>query len=183
MTARKTIAFWIVAALLFGYWWTVERNPDAGKEMLEIQREKFVELYRDEVEAVELTRDGRTLRAERNEQKRWAAVSPDGVALPHDLVLTLIDSLSDEQDSEVVNDQPTEADVAAFGLDDPRTSVRLELAGGKELRVEFGAANPPHTAIYARKSASPKIYLVGLNLEYYGDLLFQAAFPGTKLSS
>lgn len=183
MTVRKTIAFWVVAALLFGYWWVVERAPDDAKAGLEIQREKFVELFRDEVQAVELTRDGRTLRAERNEKKRWAAVSPAGVALPHDLVVTLIDSLSDEQQSEVVNDKPTEADLSAFGLDEPRTRVRLELAGGKDLRIEFGAANPPHTAIYARKHVSPKVYLVGLNLEYYGDLLFQAAFPSLKLTS
>jgi hypothetical protein len=183
VNARKTIAFWVVAALLFGWWWAVERNPDAGKEMLEIKREKFVEIFRDEVRSVELTREGRTLRAERNDQKRWAAVAPAGATLPHDLVLTLIDSLSDEQDSEVVNEKPTEADLAAFGLDDPRTEVRLELADGEDLRVEFGASNPPHTAIYARKSISPKVYLVGLNLEYYGDLLFQAAFPGAKPSS
>lgn len=183
MSVRKTIAFWVVAALLFGYWWAVERAPDDAKAGLEIQREKFVELYRDEVQAVELTRDGRTVRAERNEKKRWAAVAPAGVALPHDLVVTLIDSLSDEQQSEVVNDKPTEADLSAFGLDEPRTRVRLELAGGKDLRIEFGAANPPHTAIYARKHVSPKIYLVGLNLEYYGDLLFQAAFPPAKLTS
>ena len=35
MSVRKTIAFWVVAALLFGYWWAVERAPDDAKAGLE----------------------------------------------------------------------------------------------------------------------------------------------------
>lgn len=183
MTARKTLTFWVIAVLLFGWWWAIERVPEDSKKSAEIKRERFVTLFRDEVEAIEISRDGRVVRAVRDEEKRWKAVEPEGIVLPHDLVVTLIDSLSEEQDAEVVNEKPNDGDLSAFGLDEPRTEVTLEFAAGKKMKIQFGAANPPHTAIYARKDVSPAVYLVGLNLQYYGDLLMQAAFPNLKLRS
>lgn len=180
MTAKKTIAFWLGALLLFGWWWVVERVP-ATTKATEVKREQFINVFRDDVNAVELEREGRAVRAERKE-KRWQVVEPKGVAIPNDLFVTLVESITEAQDAEVVNEKPEASDIAAFGLDQPRTEIRLELTDGKKMNLEFGGHNPPRTAIYARSDASPQIYLIGLNLEYYGDLLFQAAFPSGKIA-
>lgn len=175
MSAKKTAIVWALAAILFGYWWTIERQPETTKSV-EIKREKFLTVFRDDVAAIALTRDGRDVRAEKRE-KRWVVTQPEGAKIPSDLVSSLIDNLTEHQDAEVVNEDPKPGDLAAFGLDKPRTEMTVELADGKKMKLAFGAQNPPRTAIYARSDSAPQIYLIGLNLQYYGDLLFQAAFP------
>ncbi|MGH7805721.1 MAG: DUF4340 domain-containing protein [Candidatus Binatia bacterium] len=181
MSAKKTAAVWIVAGILFGYWWTVERVP-ASTKSAEIKRAKFLSVFRDDVTAIELTRDGKDVRAEKKE-KRWVITRPDGATIPSDLVSSLVDNLTEHQDAEVVNEEPKPGDLAAFGLDKPRTEMVVELADGKKMKIAFGAQNPPRTAIYARSDAAPQIYLIGLNLQYYGDLVFQAAFAPAKIAS
>ena len=181
MTAKKTVAVWALAALLFGYWWAFERQPETTKSV-DIKREKFLTVFRDDVSAIELSREGQDVRAEKRE-KRWIVTRPDGAKVPSDLVVALVDNLTEHQDAEVVNEEPKPGDLAAFGLDRPRTELVVEMSDGKRMKLAFGAQNPPRTAIYARSDAAPQIFLIGLNLQYYGDLLFQAAFPPAKLTS
>jgi hypothetical protein len=181
VSAKKTAAVWLLAGILFGYWWTFERVSTSTKST-EIKRGKFLAVFRDEVTAIELTRDGKDVRAEKRE-KRWVITRPDGATIPSDLVATLVENLTEHQDAEVVNEEPKPGDLAAFGLDHPRTELLIELTGGKKMKLAFGSQNPPRTAIYARSDGAPQIYLIGLNLQYYGDLVFQAAFPPTKLAS
>jgi hypothetical protein len=50
-------------------------------------------------------------------------------------------------------------------------------ASAKPVTVEIGARNPTRTAVYARRSDQPSIFLVGMNLSYYIDLIFDAAKP------
>ena len=45
------------------------------------------------------------------------------------------------------------------------------------MAVKLGAKNPPQTAIYVQTDFSPRILLVGVNVQYYADLLYEA---GTK---
>lgn len=41
--------------------------------------------------------------------------------------------------------------------------------------ILIGARNPTRTAVYARRSDRNTIFLVGMNLSYYIDLIFDAA--------
>ena len=43
------------------------------------------------------------------------------------------------------------------------------------VRVFLGANNPTNTALYAMRDDRPAVFLVGLNLRYYVDLIFEAA--------
>ena len=54
--------------------------------------------------------------------------------------------------------------------------IEIEIADGRKIQVAVGARNPPRTAIYVSTSLSPRVMLAGLNIEYYGDLIFDAAF-------
>jgi hypothetical protein len=74
VSAKKTATVWALAAILFGYWWIFERVP-AGPKTAEIARGKFLAIYRDEVAAVELSREGRDVRAEKRD-KRWILTRP-----------------------------------------------------------------------------------------------------------
>ncbi len=45
----------------------------------------------------------------------------------------------------------------------------------RKVRVLLGARNPTRTAVYAKRDDRPAVYLVGLNVQYYEDLIFEAA--------
>ena len=61
--------------------------------------------------------------------------------------------------------------------------VDFELAGGKKASVKVGARNPPQTAVYVQTDSSPRVLLVGLNVQYYSDLLYAAGAKAAVASS
>ena len=80
--------------------------------------------------------------------------------------------------SEVVADGARPGDLASFGLANPSSSIVLTTDGAgsaHEVTVFLGDRNPTHTALYARRAEDARVYLVGLNLRYYEDLIFTAA--------
>ena len=84
-------------------------------------------------------------------------------------------------DVEVVDEG--KGSIAQFGLDPPVSQMLLTLSGGKPVTVRFGSRNPSGTAIYAQRDDGPRVYLIGLNVRYYEDLVFQAAPPQQRLES
>jgi hypothetical protein len=65
-------------------------------------------------------------------------------------------------------------DLAQFGLDHPKSEVIIEAPGRPQpIKLAFGNENPTHTAIYAQIEGTPKVFLLGENLEYYQSLMFQ----------
>ena len=178
MTWRSTLACWIAAALLGAYYVAFERRP-APRSEIQAAREKVLDVYSDEVTAVTLRRDGREIRCERKD-KRWQVVQPEGVKVPPDVVSALIENLTDKQEAERISDAPKPEDLQAFGLTESSPEVEIELSGGKKLSVKLGAPNPSQTAIYAQTSISPRVLLVGVNVQYYADLLFEAGVHATK---
>ncbi|MGH7819881.1 MAG: DUF4340 domain-containing protein [Candidatus Binatia bacterium] len=175
MTWTKTVTYWLLFAVLGGYYWVFEREaqPPATPE---VRREKVLPVFRDEVRAVVMRREGKAVRAEIDD-KRWRIVSPEGVSIPSDLVTALIDTLAERQEAEVVEESPKEGELGAFGLDAPASTLEIELANGTTRTIEVGHRNPTRTAVYVRTSGSPRVLLAGLNVQYYGDLLFEAAHP------
>jgi len=69
-------------------------------------------------------------------------------------------------------------DLAAYGLDPPQAIVRMASAGRPVATLEFGERNPTRTAVYARRPDQKQVYLLGLNAQYYLDLIFEQAAGG-----
>jgi len=44
--------------------------------------------------------------------------------------------------------------------------------------VTIGDANPTGTAVYAQRQGAPDVVLIGRNVRYYEDLIFQALPAG-----
>ena len=68
----------------------------------------------------------------------------------------------------------------AFGLDDGAMPARIELlrGDGASIVVTIGGTNPTGTAVYARRDNAPEVILIGRNVRYYEDLIFQALPAG-----
>ena len=127
------------------------------------------------IRAVTFRKEGKVVRAVREDQ-RWRTVEPAGAQVSPDLIAATIATLTSGQAAEKLAQEP-EHDLAAYGLDIPSATVDVVIgdALAKPVTVEIGARNPTRTAVYARRSDQPSIFLVGMNLSYYIDLIFEAA--------
>ncbi|HUE38770.1 MAG TPA: DUF4340 domain-containing protein [Candidatus Binatia bacterium] len=172
MTWRNTLLCWLVAAILAGYYVVVERRPAPPSEM-QRDREKVLNVFSDEVAALTLRRDGKEIRCEKKD-KRWTVVKPENRKVPPDLISALIENLTDKQEAEAINEAPKPEDLEAFGLTTTSSMVEIEMKDGRKMTVKLGARNPPQTAIYAQTSNSPRVLLIGVNIQYYADLLYEA---------
>jgi hypothetical protein len=171
MRWSHVVLLYLVAALLGGQYWFVERGRPAADAPQETVRPKLVELDADTVTAIRLKRGDRSMVMQRPDE-RWTAVEPAGVAVPHDLVRAFLQAIVA---AEVIHpvEEPT-GGLGAYGLGEGATSVDLTLQDGRTLALTLGGTNPTGTALYARRTESPPIVLIGRQVRYYEDLLFQA---------
>lgn len=66
-----------------------------------------------------------------------------------------------------------------FGLQDPQSEITLQRTSAAPVTVRLGMRNPAGTAVYAQRSDSPQVFLIGLNVRYYEDLVFDALRQGS----
>jgi uncharacterized protein DUF4340 len=173
MTWRRAILYWGCFAVLAAYYLVAERRP-AGEVAAHLARAPFLSLAEGEIDAVELRRDEARVRC-RHIDQRWQVVEPAGRTVPSDLVGALVANLIQLPDVEVVAE--TSANLAQFGLDTPASQIVLTTSGGPSITVRLGSRNPAGTAVYAQRSDSGRVYLIGLNVRYYEDLVFEALRP------
>ncbi len=175
MSNRAICAYYLVAAVLgLNLWWSAGARlarPEAGAAR---PLEPLVSFDPAAVREVRVSRSGRSVVLERavGGRERWRAVRPAGAAVPADLVDALLDALSTLPPVEVVSADGSTA--ARFGLKPARTVVALKTAGGAEDTVFLGERNPTRTAVYAGKGSGP-LYMIGLNAQYYADLILEQA--------
>jgi hypothetical protein len=169
MTWRRAALYWAVFLALSAYYTVVLRQsppPVAPRT-----RTAFLDLPAEQIDALELRRGSTVVRCQRH-NGRWAVTEPADRAVPADLIAALVANLTQLPDVEVVAD--TSGALGEFGLQDPQSEITLQPAGRPPVRVRLGAHNPAGTAVYAQRDDSPQVFLIGLNVRYYEDLLFEA---------
>jgi hypothetical protein len=173
VTWKKTLTYWTLFAVLAAYYGLFEHQAPPPR-IQQTKEEQVLPFFEDEVVAVTIQAEGQTIRGELGEKKRWKAVSPPGAQVPSDLFNALVDGLTAGQRAEVVSPSPNDEQLASFGLASPAWMLDVETKGGKKMHVEFGDRNPPSTGVYARTGDAPRVFLVGLNVQYYGELIVTA---------
>ncbi len=130
------------------------------------------------VTTVTFRKPGSVVRATRQDGT-WETLEPPGVRISPDLIDATVATLTTGQAAERLDGEP-ERGLAAYGLESP--AVTMEIVAGpppmQPVTVALGAHNPTQTAVYARRGDRPTIYLVGMNLRYYLELIFEAATGG-----
>ncbi len=170
MTWRRAAAYWLGFALLAAYYLAVEREP-AGPAAAHLTRAAFLDIPSDQIHGLDIQRPDRTIRC-RRVGDRWQLVEPAGRAVPADLIAALVNNLTQLPDVEVIAE--TAANPAQFGLDTPLSQITLTRSSGRPIIIRLGTRNPSGTAVYAQRDDSARVYLIGLNVRYYEELLFEA---------
>jgi len=123
------------------------------------------------VGAFELEAGGRILRCRRVEDQ-WEVLYPQHARVPSDLIAATVGALADLEAIKVVGSELTPQAEAEFGLSHPL--VRLSVGDAtSHVTVLLGLRNPAQTAVYARREGEREVLLVGLNVQYYVDLLLE----------
>jgi len=171
MTWRRAALYWACSFGLLAYYFAVLHRPD-GQPAAHLTRAPFLQLDAARLDSVEVRRGDERLRCARTGD-RWQIVEPAGRRAPSDLIAALIDNLTQLPDVEVVADGV--GDLAPFGLAPEVSELTLTETDRPPFRVRLGNPNPAGTAVYAQREGDARVFLIGLNVRYYEDLLWMAA--------
>ncbi|HYK65146.1 MAG TPA: DUF4340 domain-containing protein [Patescibacteria group bacterium] len=162
-----TIAFFILLPLYF--WIQPSTRPASA---LEEQQESLLKLGGG-IDAVTIVSGPESLKFQKtSDGKFYQLVAPPGKFVPRDLMDALVSLLIGAKSVEVVAQNIN--DLSQFGLDHPKSIITVEAPGHPQpIKIAFGNENPTHTAVYAILEGTPKVFLLGENIEYYQSLMFQ----------
>jgi len=168
---RQVILLYVVlGGLAAAYLWLEPRRPEITADTPPA-RPRFLTVARDAVVEVRVERAGRPL-VLRRAGDRWQVAEPAGASVPPDLVRAFVEALVDADEIDRVAAVPT--DVEPFGLDDDATRVTIASGGADPTVVLLGDTNPTGTALYARRGGDAGVVLIGRNVRYYEDLIYEA---------
>lgn len=169
MTWRHVIAYWALAVALAGWLYVDWRSPAAPPVDAETAVAPLVAPPLERFDEIVLAR-GADRRVFRRSDGRWTQSGPDVVTVPSDLVAALLDTLSTIPPIERLASASSTA--PEFGLAPAETRIELRSGGVKALEIDIGRRNPTRTAAYAAVAGHPEVYLIGLNAQYYLELIF-----------
>jgi hypothetical protein len=166
----RLAVLYLVLALLAAEYWYVERAraPEAEEAP---PRARFLALEPAAVREVRLLRDGRLV-VGRRLGEGWEVVEPRDASIPSGLIAAFTSALASAE--EIAHVAGADADRAAFGLTAGAVRVELVPETGEAVVVRMGQTNPAGTAIYAQRVGAADVILIGRQVRYYEDLIFQA---------
>lgn len=173
MTWTRALVYLGIWGVLSAYYVAFERSPQAPATPVAVpaREDRFVPFRADAITTFALDAYDTRLHCERSEGQ-WRVIEPVGAPVPSDLIAAMIATLTELPPVDVVP-LALDGEPAQFGLD--THPVRLTIgAGSQQVRVQIGDRNPSHTAVYARREGAEEVVLVGLNVQYYIDLLIEA---------
>jgi len=164
------MGYWVAALALAGWLYVDSRGPGVapgGEEDAALAPLVAPPLER--FDEIAIVRGIETFMFRRS-GGRWEETTPADVTVPSDLVAALLDTLSTIPPIERLAGKSTTA--PEFGLSPATTRVELRSSGKEVQRISIGRRNPTRTAAYAAVAGHADVYLIGLNAQYYLELIF-----------
>jgi uncharacterized protein DUF4340 len=161
-TFWKTYAMVALAAGLVAYIFLVERKRPEPTE--EKPKEKVLTFDRAKVQAITLAPEGSEEIRLLKEKDGWRMKAPSDVAADSAQIDSLLSTLEAMQAEDVVAETP--GALGEYGLDKPKNTVSVALAGVKDpLVVMVGDKTPDGAALYARVPSRPRVFTVASHVE------------------
>lgn len=153
MSLRNTIIVIVLLAVVGGYALII------GLGSRPIPPPTLLKFDAQAVTALDLKYPGREVLLKRERGGGWRIVKPIEAKADGATVRTLIDSIAGCEIKETLEEHP--ADVAPFGLKDPRAILTVTVKGKGALpAIEIGKKTPIGDSAYARVSGRPAVVLV-----------------------
>ncbi len=165
MRWRGVVLAWVVCLALAGEYAAFERASRERPVPAEVVRPRFLPIGAADFRGVRLSPRGRG-------GGPGARVEPAAVSIPPDLIGAFATALAESE--EIARLGAGGADPKTFGLDAGATRVEVRRESGEPVVVTIGDTNPTGTAVYAQRQGASDVVLIGRNVRYYEDLIFQA---------
>ena len=169
MRWRQVILLYAVAVALGGWYWTVGQHLSETPKTQD--RRRFLNLDAQGVREIRVRRPDSVM-VSRWDGGGWVIVEPAGGVVPSDLIAAFTNALAAAEEIARVTDRTDDA--KQYGLDERASRIEIVPIRGDPIIVVLGEMNPTRTAVYARLDAAPEVVLVGRNIRYYEDLIFEA---------
>ncbi len=185
MSWPKILTYYTLFALLAGYYLLFEVRPQPQRRVVSLQprgeKHPFLNLDQEEVQELVVRRPEGQVVCQRDGEG-WKVVEPSSARVSPGLVAALVESLVHHREAELMAEAP--ADLSPFGLDWPSATLVVKTNNrSKPITIFLGDRNPALTACYARIGGSPQVFLLGLTVKYYEELLSEAAgIKGKRLA-
>jgi len=152
MSFRNTIIVLVLLIVVGGYALLI------GLASKPVPPPTLVKFDSKDVTALDLKYPGREVALERGAGGGWRIVKPLEAKADPATVKTLIDAIAACQIKETLEEKP--ADLAPFGLKDPRAVVTVTVKGKTLPSIELGKKTPVGYSDYVRVSDKPAVLLV-----------------------
>jgi len=177
VTWRSVMVYWVLAFVVAAQLVFTMRERAVSEKPAESVAAPIVQAPAASVDTISTETRAGALEL-RKEAGRWRVESPPGLNVSSDLVGAFVDTLTTIPPVEILPDVPDT--LPAYGLEPPLARVRLAAGGRALATVELGERNPTRTAVYARRRDDRHVYLLGLNAQYYLELLYEQALGTTR---
>jgi len=167
---RSVIVYWVLAVVIGAHVALAVSQRTSDEAVPDRPVEPIITVASSTIDSLSAERDSRAVALERS-GGRWLVSDPIGLTVSNDLVDALIDTLSTIPPVEILTEKPD--DLAQYGLAPPEAVLRLASAGEPVATIELGRRNPTRTAVYARMAREDRVYLIGLNAQYYLELIYE----------
>jgi hypothetical protein len=149
-----TLILVVVLAGLGGYIYFVDsKRPASGVE----EKPKVFTVEADKIEEITLTSEGETTTL-RKTDGTWKIAAPASADADANEVSGLTSAIAGLEVNRVVDEKP--ANLAEYGLADPRIKVAFKAEGGATGEIHIGEKTPTQGDMYALKPGEPRVFLV-----------------------
>ncbi|MFN2426394.1 MAG: DUF4340 domain-containing protein, partial [Candidatus Binatia bacterium] len=169
MSWPAILVYYLLAAVLTFHLVSATRGPETAVTPAAATA-PFLEAVPERIDRVRMENESLAIQFEKRDG-RWITTEPEGLAPPGDVIDAVLESLTSLPAIDIVADGSGRE--GEFGLVPPRMRIRIEQQGALVSMIALGELSPTRTAVYARKSGSDEVALIGLNAKYYIDLVFE----------
>lgn len=160
MRLRRILALFVLVAALGTYLWVYE-IPRARREA---EKAKLLPMDTEAVTAITLASADGTVEL-RKEGDGWRLVQPVDARADDAAVKALLTTLADAEIQKTIDELP--ADLASFGLDTPKVTVRVTRTGETEpTSLAVGRNTPIGGKVYVRRGDEPKLHLTSTSVSF-----------------
>ena len=170
MNWPRILLYYVLAAVLTVHLTGLLRERDAALKTEAPATAPFLEAVPSRIDRVRMEVESLAVQFERRDG-RWVVTEPEGIAPPGDVIDAVLDAFTSLPPIDIVSEGADHQ--GQFGLAPPRARIRIEQEGALVSTIVLGELNPTRTSVYAKKSGSDEVALIGLNAKYYIDLVFE----------
>jgi len=158
-----TLALLVVALVLGAYILFVERHRELPVEGADDYTRLFEDVTPDAITSLVVKASNGDTTSLVREDGRWRITAPLETTADQAAASSLAATVASIERVRPVDEQP--ADLAAFGLADPRVIVGFSTSGNRSARLLVGDKTPTGGDLYARLDNAPAVFLIQATLE------------------